>query len=284
MRISWPPTISPCFYGIDTPPRERADRLQPHDRGDPRVHRGRLARLPQPRGAADGGHAGERTLLHGVLHRRVPGGVSPRPAGLSAARPEARRPVPRRPPEAEPVAMSGAATGRPASTSTPATRPFGRIKRLARGTFTPGVLSEIGSFGGLFRSTARGCDRSGAGVERRRRRHQAQGRVHGRRARHHRPRPRQPLRQRHPGARARRPLFFLDYVATGRLDAGRRRADRRRRGRRLPRERLRAPRRRDRRDAGLLRRGDYDLVGFIVGVVERDAASSTAAASRPATC
>src|SRR5258706_8459865 len=26
-----------------------------------------------------------------------------------------------------------------------------RIKTLARGTFTPGVLSEIGSFGGLFR-------------------------------------------------------------------------------------------------------------------------------------
>ena len=25
-----------------------------------------------------------------------------------------------------------------------------RIRRLARGTFTPGVLSEIGSFGGLF--------------------------------------------------------------------------------------------------------------------------------------
>ena len=26
-----------------------------------------------------------------------------------------------------------------------------RIKGLARSTFTPGVLSEIGSFGGLFR-------------------------------------------------------------------------------------------------------------------------------------
>ena len=26
-----------------------------------------------------------------------------------------------------------------------------RIKSLARGTFTPGVLSDIGSFGGLFR-------------------------------------------------------------------------------------------------------------------------------------
>ena len=31
-----------------------------------------------------------------------------------------------------------------------------RIKGLARGTFTPGVLSELGSFGGLFRLGERG--------------------------------------------------------------------------------------------------------------------------------
>ena len=31
-----------------------------------------------------------------------------------------------------------------------------RIKSLARGTFTPGVLSEIGSFGGLFSLSAAG--------------------------------------------------------------------------------------------------------------------------------
>ena len=30
LRISCPPTVSPCFYGVDTPTRERADRLQPH--------------------------------------------------------------------------------------------------------------------------------------------------------------------------------------------------------------------------------------------------------------
>ena len=33
-----------------------------------------------------------------------------------------------------------------------------RIRTLARGTFTPGVLSEIGSFGGLFRLNAAGVD------------------------------------------------------------------------------------------------------------------------------
>jgi len=31
-----------------------------------------------------------------------------------------------------------------------------RIRSLARGTFTPGVLSDIGSFGGLFRLESAG--------------------------------------------------------------------------------------------------------------------------------
>ena len=57
-----------------------------------------------------------------------------------------------------------------------------RIRSLARGTFTPGVLSEIGSFGGLFRLGAAGSGRPGARRERRRRRHQAARRVHDRRA------------------------------------------------------------------------------------------------------
>ena len=48
-----------------------------------------------------------------------------------------------------------------------------RIRALARGTFTPGVLSEIGSFGGLFRLDAARRRRSRARRERRRRRHQA---------------------------------------------------------------------------------------------------------------
>ena len=35
MRISCPPTISPCFYGVDTPRRSRTDRGDAHARGNP---------------------------------------------------------------------------------------------------------------------------------------------------------------------------------------------------------------------------------------------------------
>ena len=45
LRISCPPTISPCFYGVDTPTKKRTDRRQQHGRGDPPIRRGRFARL-----------------------------------------------------------------------------------------------------------------------------------------------------------------------------------------------------------------------------------------------
>ena len=40
-----------------------------------------------------------------------------------------------------------------------------RIRRLARSTFTPQVLSDIGSFGGLFRIRIGEFPRSGARLE-----------------------------------------------------------------------------------------------------------------------
>ena len=73
-----------------------------------------------------------------------------------------------------------------------------RIKSLAKATFTPGVLSDIGSFGGLFQLDRDRYREPGARVERRRRRHQAQGGVHDGPARHRGRRPREPLRERHP--------------------------------------------------------------------------------------
>ena len=57
-----------------------------------------------------------------------------------------------------------------------------RIKALARSTFTSGVLSEIGSFGGLFQLDPDGLGTADSGVERRWCRHEAEGRVPGQRS------------------------------------------------------------------------------------------------------
>ena len=45
LRISCPPTISPCFYGVDTPSRGRTDCRQQYRGGDPALCRSRLARI-----------------------------------------------------------------------------------------------------------------------------------------------------------------------------------------------------------------------------------------------
>ncbi len=144
-----------------------------------------------------------------------------------------------------------------------------RIKKLARSTFTPGVLSEIGSFGGLFRlDAARYRDpvlvASADGVGTKLKvaflvgRHDTVGAdlvnhcvndilVQGA-----------------------RPLFFLDYLATGRLSpeqaadvvAGISRACRENGCALLGGETAEMP--------GFYADDEYDLAGFIVGVVERE--------------
>jgi len=144
-----------------------------------------------------------------------------------------------------------------------------RIKELARSTFTPGVLSEIGTFGGLFHlDAARYRDpvlvASADGVGTKLKvaflsgRHDTVGcdlvnhcvndiLVQGA-----------------------RPLFFLDYLATGRLSpetaaaivTGIARACRENGCALLGGETAEMP--------GFYAEGEYDLAGFIVGVVERD--------------
>ena len=52
-----------------------------------------------------------------------------------------------------------------------------RIKYLAHKTFNRGVLSEIGGFGGLFAIDKKKYRRSGAGLQRGRRGHQAENRL-----------------------------------------------------------------------------------------------------------
>jgi phosphoribosylformylglycinamidine cyclo-ligase len=143
-----------------------------------------------------------------------------------------------------------------------------RIKKIARATFTPGVLSEIGAFGGMFRFPAKNftdpilissADGVGtklkvafmSGI------HDTVGAdlvnhcvndilVHGA-----------------------EPLFFLDYLATGRLDpdvaalivSGMGRACEANGCALVGGETAEMP--------GFYQDGEYDLAGFIVGVVDR---------------
>jgi phosphoribosylformylglycinamidine cyclo-ligase len=143
-----------------------------------------------------------------------------------------------------------------------------RIKSLARGTFTPGVLSEIGSFGGLFSLASVGlrepvlvASADGVGTKLKvaflANRHDTVGAdlvnhcvndilVQGA-----------------------APLFFLDYLATGRLlpavaeqvVSGMARACRENGCALLGGETAEMP--------GFYAEGEYDLAGFIVGAVER---------------
>ena len=143
-----------------------------------------------------------------------------------------------------------------------------RIRGLARATFTPGVLSDIGSFGGLFHVGAAGirdpvlvASADGVGTKLKvaflANRHDTVGAdlvnhcvndilVQGA-----------------------APLFFLDYLATGRLApdvaeqvvAGMARACRENGCALLGGETAEMP--------GFYDDGEYDLAGFIVGAVER---------------
>ncbi len=130
-----------------------------------------------------------------------------------------------------------------------ADRAVSLIRRHARGTFTPSVLTDIGSFGGGYllsgwKKPVLVSSADGVGTKLKiaflSGRHDTigedlvnhcvndiavQGAV---------------------------PLFFLDYFAVGKLDASCRRAGDCRRRARLPEQRMRADRRRDRRDARAL--------------------------------
>ena len=144
-----------------------------------------------------------------------------------------------------------------------------RIKGLARGTYTPGVLSELGSFGGLFALGDRGLRNpvlvsSADGVGTKLRLAFMSG-IHDT-----------------IGAdlvnhcvndilvQGAEPLFFFDYLATGRLDPdvavkiveGFARACRENGCALLGGETAEMP--------GFYADGEYDVAGFIVGAVERD--------------
>jgi phosphoribosylformylglycinamidine cyclo-ligase len=144
-----------------------------------------------------------------------------------------------------------------------------RIRSLARGTFTPGVLSEIGSFGGLFHLGASGladpvlvASADGVGTKLRVAFLAGVHRTIGIDLVNHCVN--DILVQ---GAQ---PLFFLDYLATGRLDPdiavqvveGLATACRANGCALLGGETAEMP--------GFYADGEYDLAGFIVGAVPRD--------------
>ena len=144
-----------------------------------------------------------------------------------------------------------------------------RIRSLARGTFTPGVLSDIGSFGGLFRLDSAGiadpvlvASADGVGTKLRVAFLAGVHRTIGVDLVNHCVN--DILVQ---GAQ---PLFFLDYLATGRLDPdvavqvveGLAVACRENGCALLGGETAEMP--------GFYADGEYDVAGFIVGAVARD--------------
>jgi len=144
-----------------------------------------------------------------------------------------------------------------------------RIREMARGTFTPGVLSEIGSFGGLFRLDAAGvadpvlvASADGVGTKLRVAFRAGIHRTIGIDLVNHCVN--DILVQ---GAQ---PLFFLDYLATGRLEPdvavqvveGLSAACRENGCALLGGETAEMP--------GFYADGEYDVAGFIVGAVSRN--------------
>ena len=282
VRISCPPTISPCFYGVDTPRRSELiaathtlEEIRKYLEADSLSYLsldGLLAGVNSHRSdyctSCYTGHypvpfpkdqASQLTLPLKVVTSRESGdgvrieGATPMDYKSSGVDIDAGHEVVR------------------------------RIKGLARSTFTPGVLSEIGSFGGLFRlEPGRFADpvmvasADGVGTKLKvaflANRHDTVGEdlvnhcvndilVQGA-----------------------RPLFFLDYLATGRLapDVAEQIVTGIARGCRsngcalLGGETAEMP--------GFYAEGEYDLAGFIVGAVDRAAIVNGVHAAVRATC
>ena len=90
MRISCPPTISPCFYGVDTPRRSELiaathtlEEIRKYLDADSVAY----LSLDGLTGAVQGRHV---EVLHVVLHRRLSGGVPARRGRVPAAGAEAQ--------------------------------------------------------------------------------------------------------------------------------------------------------------------------------------------------
>ena len=155
LRISSPPLAWPCFFGIDIPDRDQLAAAQHTVPEIAAVPERRLARLPVARQPRDRHRRPRSRLLHRLSHRPVPGAgpraLRRRPASATSRRPPPRESAP--PDTARPAdrrARPAPPTPRPASTSRRATRAVARIHDLVASTARPEVLGGIGGFGGSF--------------------------------------------------------------------------------------------------------------------------------------
>ena len=74
VRISSPPVIGQCFYGIDLADEDELIALDAHGRGGARAHRRHLARLPLARGARGVDAAAAERALPRLPHAGLPDG------------------------------------------------------------------------------------------------------------------------------------------------------------------------------------------------------------------
>ena len=84
VRISCPPTISPCYYGVDTPRRDEL--IASHNSVEEirEVPRRRFAWIFIARIAARGRRRYRRKILHVVLHRQLSDGAGATGSGGSS--------------------------------------------------------------------------------------------------------------------------------------------------------------------------------------------------------
>ena len=84
VRISCPPTISPCYYGVDTPRREELIASLQFAGGDSEISGRRFARISFARIVARSGGRYGRKILHVVLHRQLSDGAGATGSGGSS--------------------------------------------------------------------------------------------------------------------------------------------------------------------------------------------------------
>ena len=85
MRISCPPTISPCYYGVDTPSKNQLIAANKIGGGDSRIHRRRFAGLSFAGRPAQGG--GRRRRAHPSAPPATPASIRPTLWRLKTSRP-----------------------------------------------------------------------------------------------------------------------------------------------------------------------------------------------------